>query len=564
MGTRMQRPGALISLIAAQVIQQVKASTKTSKWRRPALNFLEENVRQVFLSFAALMALTIPSGLWAQQAGYSQTNLVSNISGVGTSTDPQLLNPWGISVLPGQDFWVADNNGGVSTLYDQNGNKDTGLIVTIPVATRNPNGNCSPGCPTGTVANASGSYFSGGSFIFDTEDGLLVYWNGSSNTAIIGKDNSASGAVYKGLALLGTNLLAANFNSGKIDVYDSSYNLTSLGGSFTDPHLPAGFAPHGIHVIGSQVYVAYAMQDTAKHDAVPGAGAGQVDIFDSNGNFVSTFVAAGGKLNAPWGVVATPATFGAFPSSILVGNFGDGTINAFDMTGKFLGQLADASNNVLVNPGLWDMVFGGGGTSGDPGTLYLTAGGSNQPNFPAGGSTTSVFASLVPAAAVGAPDFSLSLSAQSATVMQGGSANLKISAASVGGFNNQISLTCSSVAGLTCAFNPATISPAAGASSTLTVSTAATPPTGGYGMAVLLPGLGLFGTLITTRKRKRLTRKTVLWTSLLGMLLLLSIFALGCSNSNSKQTPAGSHVTLMVTGTSGSVSHSAPVTITIN
>src|SRR5579864_8608238 len=365
MGTRMQRPGALISLIAAQVIQQVKASTKTSKWRRPALNFLEENVRQVFLSFAALMALTIPSGLWGQQAGYSQTNLVSNVVGVATTTDPQLLNPWGISVLPGQDCWIADNNSGVSTLYNQNGAKDTGLIVTIPGATSNPNGNCSPGCPTGTVANASGSYFSGGSFIFDTEYGLVVYWNGSSNTAIIGKDNSASGAVYKGLALLGTNLLAANFNSGKIDVYDSSYNLTSLGGSFTDPHLPAGFAPHGIHVIGSQVYVAYAMQDTAKHDVVPGAGAGQVDIFDSNGNFVSTFVAAGAKnnLNAPWGVVAAPASFGTLAGDILVGNFGDGTISAFDATGKFIGQLTDASGKVLVNPGLWDMVFGGGGGS---------------------------------------------------------------------------------------------------------------------------------------------------------------------------------------------------------
>jgi len=207
------------------------------------------------------------------------------------------------------------------------------------------------------VANASGSYFSGGSFIFDTEDGLVVYWNGSSNTAIIGKDNSASGAVYKGLALLGTNLLAANFNSGKVDVYDSNYSLTSLGGTFTDPNLPAGFAPHGIHVIGSQIYIAYAMQDTPKHDAVPGAGAGQVDIFDTNGNFVSTFVAAGAKnnLNAPWGVVQAPASFGTFANDILVSNFGDGTISAFSSQGIFEGQLSDSSGNVLVNPacGIW-------------------------------------------------------------------------------------------------------------------------------------------------------------------------------------------------------------------
>jgi uncharacterized protein (TIGR03118 family) len=535
-------------------------------------------MKRSLLLFALLTALTIPSELWAQQAGYVQTNLVSNVAGVATTTDTQLLNPWGISVLPGQDFWIADNNSGVSTLYDQNGNKDTGLIVTIPGASSNPNGNCSPGCPTGTVANATGSYFSGGSFIFDTEDGLVVYWNGSSNTAIIGKDNSASGAVYKGLALLGTNLLAANFNSGKVDVYDSNYTPTSLGGTFTDPNLPAGFAPHGIHVIGNQVYVAYALQDTPKHDAFPGAGAGQVDIFDTNGNFVSTFVAIGAKnnLNAPWGVVQAPASFGTFAGDILVGNFGDGTISAFDTTGKFLGQLTNSAGNVLVNPGLWDMVFGGGGgANNDPGTLgtlYITAGGgAGQPNFPAGGSATAAFASLVPVAAVGAPGFSLSLSVPSATVAPGGSASVMVSAAAVGGFNSQISLTCTAPSGLTCAFNPSTISPGGTSSSTLTISAAAAPPSGGGGyivpgMAALLPGLGLFGTLLTTRKRKPLTRKSIRWMSLLGLLLFVSLFALGCGSSKSSNQPAPSsqQTTVMVTGTSGSLSQSAAVTVTVN
>jgi uncharacterized protein (TIGR03118 family) len=535
-------------------------------------------VKKALLLFGLLMTLTIPSGLWAQQAGYSQTNLVSNVAGVGATTDTQLLNPWGISVLPGQDFWIADNNSGVSTLYDQNGNKDNGLIVTIPGASSNPNGNCSPGCPTGTVANATGSYFSGGSFIFDTEDGLIVYWNGSSNTAIVGKDNSASGAVYKGLALLGTNLLAANFNSGKVDVYDSNFTLTSLGGSFTDPNLPAGFAPHGIHIIGSQVYVAYAMQDTPKHDAVPGAGVGQVDIFDTNGNFVSTFVAAGANnnLNAPWGVVQAPATFGTFGGDILVGNFGDGTISAFDTTGKFIGQFTNSAGNVLVNPGLWDMVFGGGGgANNDPGvagTLYITAGGSaGQPNFPTGGSATAVFASLAPAAAAGS-GFSLNLSAMSATVSQGGSATLMVSAAAVGGFNSQITLTCSAPAGLTCSLSPSTISPgSSAASSTLTISAAATPPSNGYSatrIGLLLPGLGLFGTLFTTRKRKSFTGKSIVGVSLLGLVLLVSLFALGCSGSmsntsNNPSTPAAK-TTVMVTGTSGSLSQTAAVTVSIN
>ena len=527
-------------------------------------------MKKINLLFGLLITLVIPSGLWAQ--GYSQTNLVSNVAGVATTTDPNLSNPWGISFIGGDDFWIANNNTGTSTLYSAQGTADS-LIVTIPVAASNPNGNCSPGCPTGTIANANATYFGGGQFIFDSEDGLIISWNGGT-TATIVFDNSKSGAVYKGLALLGTNLLAANFNTGKVDVYDSNFAPTSLAGSFTDPNLPAGLAPHGIHVIGSQVYVAYAMQDTPKHDAMPGAGAGQVDIFDSNGNFVSVFVAAGAanNLNAPWGVVAAPSSFGTFANDILVSNFGDGTISAFDTTGKFIGQVTDSSSNVLVNPGMWDMVFGAGGT-GDPGTLYFTAGSGIQPNFPAGGSATSVFASLIPAAAVTAPGFSLSLSAPSTTVSSGASATLTVSASAVGGFNSQIALTCSAPAGLTCSFSPATISAGGTSSSTLTITAASTPPSGGggysvHGMALLLPGLGLFGTLFTTRKRKPLTRKGVRWMSLLGLLLFISLFALGCGGSSATSTktptPSAQQVTVMVTGTSGSLSQSAPVSVTVN
>jgi uncharacterized protein (TIGR03118 family) len=533
---------------------------------------MEDYLKRTLLLSGLLITLTAPSGLRAQQGGYFQTNLVSNTAGVATTTDRQLLNPWGISILPGQDFWVANNNSGTSTLYDSSGNKDTALVVTIPGASKNPNGNCNPGCPTGNVSNGNGTYFGGGQFIFDTEDGLVANWTGASNIAAVAFDNSASGAVYKGLAVLNGNiLLAANFNSGKVDVLTSNFTVTSLNGSFTDPKLPAGYAPHGIHVINNKVYVAYAMQDVAKHDAMPGAGLGQVDIFDTNGNFVSTFVAAGGQLNAPWGVVATPATFGAFPNAILVGNFGDGTINAYDTTGKLLGQLTDSSNKVLVNPGLWDMVFGGGGPSGTPGTLYLTAGGSNQPNFPAGGSTTSVFASVVASAAATGQNFSLSLSTQTVTVAPGGSVNDIVSAAGVGGFDSPISLSCSSVSGLTCAFSPATITPGSSATSTLSISVAPAPPVGGYHRAALvglLPALGLFGTVFMPRKRKPLTRRAGLAMRMFGLLLVISMFSLlavGCGGSSNAQTPAaGSQVTLTVTGTSGAITQSAPVSITIN
>src|SRR6202163_4926821 len=245
---------------------------------------MEDNLTRTLILLAIMTTFAVPSEMLAQQAGYSQTTLFSTTAGVAKTTDPQLLNPWGISFMPGSDFWIANNNSGTSTLYDNQGKKNTGLVVTIPGATKNPNGNCSPGCPTGTVANGNGSYFGGGSFIFDTEDGIIANWTGASS-AVVAFDNSASGAVYKGLALLNsTFLLAANFNSGKVDVYDRSFQPTSLSGSFTDAKLPAGFAPHGIRVIGNQIYVAYAMQDAAKHDAQPGSGLGQVDIFDMNGN----------------------------------------------------------------------------------------------------------------------------------------------------------------------------------------------------------------------------------------------------------------------------------------
>ena len=515
----------------------------------------------IFCLFALLTIVGGRSALLAQQTPYKQTNLVANASGVANNTDPQLSNPWGISFLPGNPFWIANNNGGTSTLYDAQGNKQ-GLVVGIPVASVNP---CSPGCPTGTVANSS-TDFNGGAFIFDTEDGIVANWTGANN-AVVAFDNSASAAVYKGLALLsngsGNFLLAANFRTGTVDVLDRNFKVTSLAGSFTDPNLPAGFAPHGIHIINNQVYVAYAMQDSAKHDPTLGAGIGVVDIFDANGNFVKTFT-SGGKLNAPWGVVATPASFGTFSNAILVGNFGDGMINAFDPTGKFLGQLTDSGNNVIVNPGLWDMVFGAGGT-GDPNTLYFTAGGSSQ--------TTGLFATLVPASTVTNADFSLTLSAQSATVAPGQAATLTVGASAAGGFNGPISLSCSQPAGITCSLSPATITPGSStAQSTMTVTAAMTPPSGGYGGGMAmnwlsLSGVGALGMVFAIRKgdpkRSAKILKHGLWITALGVLVVWVLFTVGCGGGSKSNHPQPSTVTVMVTGKSGALSHSSPVTLTI-
>src|SRR3984893_15363622 len=493
-----------------------------------------------------------PSFLFGQQTGYKQTNLVANIAGVANHTDAQLSNPWGISFANGSPFWIANNNGGTSTLYGAQGNKNA-LVVGIPSASMNP---CSPGCPTGTIANTT-TDFNSGTFIFDTEYCIVANWTGAAN-AVVAFDNSKNGAVYKGLAFVssgsGNFLLAANFRTGSIDVLDRNFNLTSLSGSFKDPNPPAGFAPHGIHNINNQIYVTYAMQDAAKHDPVPAVGSGIVDVFDVNGNFIKTFV-SGGTLNAPWAVVATPATFGTFSNAILVGNFGDGTINAFDTTGKFLGQLTDTSNHMIVNPGLWGIVFGQGGT-GDPNTLYFTAGGSNQ--------TSGLFATIVPAAAVGSADFSLTLSAQSATVTPGQSTTLTVGASAVGGFNSAISLSCSNVpSGVTCALSPTTIIPgSSAATSTLTVSAAAVAPPGGYAISGLtmalvpLSSLGLLGTVFAIRKDNRKlvakSRKHGLSIGGFGLLTLCMLFTLGCAGgSTSGHQANGGNLTMMVTGDAG-------------
>jgi uncharacterized protein (TIGR03118 family) len=526
---------------------------------------MKKVLRKVLFGLLSGLLATIggPSVLLAQQStAYTQTNLAANVSGVANHTDSQLTNPWGIAFTPGAPFWTSNNNSGTSTLYDAQGNKQT-LVVTIPGASTNP---CHPGCPTGIVANSS-TNFNGGLFIFDTEDGLIADWTGA-NSAVIAADNSASGAVYKGLELInngsGAFLLAANFNSGQVDVFDHNFAPATLAGSFVDPNLPAGFAPHGIRLINNHVWVTYAQQNAAKHDAAPGAGVGIVDVFDVDGNFVKRF-ATGGTLNAPWGMVATPAAFGTFSSDILIGNFGDGTINAFDTTGKFLGQVSDTSGKAIVNPGIWDLVFGAGGT-GDPNTLYFTAGGSSQ--------TSGLFASLIPAAAATHGDFSLSISSQSATVGAGQSTTLKISASAVGGFNAPISLSCTTVTGVTCALSQATITPgSSAASSTLTLTAAAAPPSGGYGspyaMMMWLPlsSLGVFGMVLGKGSRKAMSKgmRRALGIAALSLLALGMMLTVGCggSSSSSNHQATNNMVTLMVKGTSGSITHSTPITLTI-
>jgi uncharacterized protein (TIGR03118 family) len=316
---------------------------------------------------SAMLALAAASVSSASSIdGYSQTNLVSDIPGLAAHTDPNLVNPWGIAENTTSPFWISDNGSGLATLYNGTGASQA-LVVTIP------GGN--PSAPTGQVFNNTAN-FNGDLFLFSTEDGHIAGWRGALGTTAELLSGPTSGAVLKGLAIgttaQGTYLYSADFHNNTIYVQPGT-GAPALAGTFTDPNLPAGFAPFNVQNLNGQLYVTYAKQDATGHDDVPGAGNGFVDVYDLNGNFIKRLI-SGGPLNSPWGLAIAPAGFGAAGGSLLVGNFGDGTINAFDLNGNFIGNLATVNGTPLVNDGLWGLTFGNGGNGGSKSTLYLTAG----------------------------------------------------------------------------------------------------------------------------------------------------------------------------------------------
>ena len=319
----------------------------------------------------------------AAQLAYLQTNLVSDIPGMAANTDPHLVNPWGIASSGSSPFWVSDNGTGVSTLYNTSGTPQP-LVVTIPPAP----GGVGPGTPTGIVFNGSSDFEvnpgASARFIFATEAGTIAAWAPSVGTIAVTKvDNSAAGAVYKGLAIgnngAGNFLYASNFGSNAINVFSATYSPTSLPGSFVDPNVPAGFAPFNIQNLGGTLYVTYAKVNPADpEEDLAGPGNGFVDRFDTNGNLLNRLITMG-PLNSPWGVATAPPGFGKFANDLLVGNFGDGRINAFDpVTGAFLGFLKDTNGNPIEIDGLWGLRVGNGGNGGDPDTVYFTAGISDE------------------------------------------------------------------------------------------------------------------------------------------------------------------------------------------
>lgn len=325
--------------------------------------------------FMAALLGTILSG--ASASAYQQTNLVSDLPGVALNQDVNLQNPWGVSYAPTGPFWVSDNGTGLTTLYTAGGTT-VPLVVTIPPA----GGGTPPSAPTGQVFNGTGAFaLPGGSpalFLFDSENGTVSGWNSGTN-AITMVDNSASGAVYKGLALgqVGASnfLYAANFNAGTIDVFNNTFQPTALTGSFLDPNLPAGYAPFNVENLGGSLFVTYALQDADKGDDVSGAGHGFVDVYSTSGVLQKRLI-SGGVLNSPWGLALAPGSFGPLANALLVGNFGDGTIHAFDpTTGAALGVVEDGEGHPITIQGLWALKFGGGGASNGPlSTLFFTAG----------------------------------------------------------------------------------------------------------------------------------------------------------------------------------------------
>ncbi len=333
--------------------------------------------RRSAVACAALMAALVaaaPAG--ASGGGYRQINLVSDQPGHARVLDRHLVNAWGLANGPGTPFWVANNGTSTSTLYS--GAIHGAPAAIVPLVVHIAGG----GAPTGQVFNPTDGFTvnvsgtpTASRFIFDSETGKITAWAPGTTRAVVAA--SSAGAIFKGLTMAsvpgrGALLYAADFHNNRIDVFNSSFAHTTTAWHFTDPHLPAGYAPFNVQNIGGWLYVSYAKQDADAEDEIDGPGLGAVDVYTSSGRLVRR-LATGGVLNAPWGLVRAPSTFGRFAGDILVGNFGDGRIHAFDTSGHLQGTLRWSSGAAITIDGLWGLRFGDSAFGG-PGSLVFSAG----------------------------------------------------------------------------------------------------------------------------------------------------------------------------------------------
>jgi uncharacterized protein (TIGR03118 family) len=531
------------------------------------------------------LSLATAAGV-AQTAGsYSLTNIISDGYVPATVTDPGFVDPWGISGPT--DFWIDTAVTGYSYVNFANGAIQ--FKTTIPAASGSGTGQ-----PTGTVFNSTTGFLlsngSKASFMFASLDGSIWGWNGKLGTAgsisLKAIDNSSAKAVYTDIALDpsagGTVLLAANFGAGaKVEVYNQSFAPATLAGSFTDPNVPAGYAPYAIHIISNQVYVTYMLRSTSTYSETLGPNTGFISVFDVNGNFLKRAI-TGGNLNAPWGMALAPTGFGIFGGDLLVGNLGDGLINVYDPNSyAYLGQVTDATGAPILSKypgagvsssyvGLWEIVFGNGVVNGSPSTT--NAGDPNTLYFAAGldAETHGVFGSIGPNAATGgATNFGFSTSSPVATVANDASTSLTLAVAPINGFSGPVTFTCSGLpANSTCTFSSPTlnVTSSASATETLTISTggykASNEPApfrhfgnGSYTALALMP----FACVLLFAGPKRFRMSPKLMLVLIGAVGTVTLA--GCSYTNTT-TPAGT-TAVTVTATSGAVSHTSTVNLTV-
>jgi len=531
------------------------------------------------IATVALMAAGLSLSVAAQSAGaYKVTNLISDGSVAANVTDPEFINPWAISTSG--TWWISTEGSGKNFVVASTPNPGTiNFKVIIPPASGS---TTAPGAPSGSVttAGAVGMILPNAtkaSFLFSSTDGTISGWNSKLGTANavtqVVVNNGAAGASYTGLAIINTGtasyILAANFGAGKaVEVYDSSFARTQLAGSFTDPNLPSGYAPFSVHVLNGKVYVAYALRTAAApYDSVDGVGNGAVSVFDLSGNFIAR-VATGGNLNSPWGVALAPANFGIFGGSILIGNFGDGMINAYDLAGlSFRGTLTDSSAKPLTYAALWELLPGGtsvGNTTsvsgGDPNTVYFTAGLSNEAH--------GLFGAVSNDTSSGTATFALTTSTSSLTVASGSSAQVLLSLQPIYGFTGTVKLDCTGLpAGATCSIAPVQVS-STGTTPSLYSATILTTKKNalleipnrhlpGIAYAFLLP----FTSLMVFRRRRRLESAGLFRMFVLCGIAFVGLgLVVGCSSAT--PTPAGTSK-IGITATAGSVTRTATVNLVV-
>jgi uncharacterized protein (TIGR03118 family) len=537
-------------------------------------------LKSAALPIAALLIAAILAGspATAQIAGtYQVTNILSDGFVPATTIDAGFIDPWGVS--GGNTLWIDTAVTGFSYLTSVAGVLGS-FKATVPPAS-----GTGTGQPTGTVQNTTTGFVlsnaAKASFLFATLDGTISGWNGGTsatgNHALIAINNSSQNAVYTDLALVtnttGTFLLAPNFGQGgKVEIYNTSFAPATLTGTFTDPNIPAGYAPYSIKVLGTQVFVTYMLRTTppfaagaGTYQEILGTNTGFVSVFDVNGNFV-TRVVTGGNLNAPWGVAIAPAGFGIYGGDLLIGNFGDGLITAYSPTPpyNYLGMVADSTGKALSYPGLWE-IFISSSTAANPNAIYFSAGLSQE--------THGLFASIVNSTtATSTPTFNVSASSQVVSVAAGAAASLTISVAPTNSFAGSVTLGCTGLpTGTTCSFTPTSLTVAATAPSTTTL-TLQTSIAHGYvkagldnighggpaavGFALMLP----FGGLLAVRRSRRFAALRIL--GVLAVLLASSALVVGCGGSGTPGTPMGT-TNLTVTATSGSVVQSFIVAMTV-